>query len=256
MNTKVWPALLGTGLTLLLAGCPSTAIKPPPTPVSGFQAFDSPRDFDPPGRVFRVDQSGVVYGVGDLDVKPRSGSEVTMKFESKSNWSLRTALATMGVAAESVPAQLQAELGRSREVMLGSTKARREYIDDQDKPDAKAQALIDEVGMKPGNRYYVIRETIATDAVEYRTKSAFTANATLNAEIKKLIETKTGLNLGSNSEVSLPLSFDKSMRVWYKTERITPRAGTLGAGATRPQVTLTAATPEEFRVPEQVKTDS
>ena len=220
--------LFFAALVALSAGCKhfDGAIIPP---LKDFEAFDSPRDFDPPGRVFRIDQQGVIYGVGQLSVTPKTGNEVTKKYSSKANWSLETVLKTAGVAAEKVPAVAKLDLERQREVSLESTKSVREYIDDEDQPDKKAEELLGRVGYKKDNKYFVIRETVATTALDFKAERKWLADLNLEAEFQKVVSANSNFKFDNDKTFSLVATFDKPMRVWYKIERLSPKSG-LGVG--------------------------
>jgi hypothetical protein len=218
-----------------------------PTTLEGFEAFDSPRDFDPPGRVFRVGPDGV-QGVGTLDIVPKTGNEYTKKYGSTVNWSLDVILKSTGVAAEKLPAAAQADLSRTHAVSLGSTKAVREYIDDSDQPTKKAEDLVARVGYRKNNKYYVIRETVATSSLDFSSDRKWLADLNLEAVFSQSLSLSNQFKYENDKTFSLVATFDKPMRVWYKVERLVPENG-LGVGPNAvPSFTNATVLPGEFRI--------
>lgn len=192
-------------------------VPPAPTAAEGFVPFLSARDFDPPGRIYRVDQGGTVYGVATLRLEPLKGSEALAKVERKSNFSLGEVLELTGAKALEGPASLKAEVSKVREFTLQSTQGNREYLDDGQVDKALPEALRTIV-VRPGNRYYLIRETISTSNLSYSSDKSWAANLGLQAPIEAVLSSNTSLKWDDSTKFSIDAKFPAPMRVWYKPE--------------------------------------
>lgn len=229
-------------LSLILAGqgCVSTGTGKPYSPVEGFQAFPSARDFDPPGRVFRKDSDGNIWAVGSLQVKTESGHEETLAISKKQNTSLGGFLKSIGVADDILPAELKTKLSKEIEIELASVSGTREYLEDDSGVYPAVIALFKRVPFKKDNEYYIIRETIASDEITYRSKVNWTANIGSSAEIKKMIDANTDAHWGNENTVTMVKKFKTPLRIWFKAEKIVPKEA-LGIGPSDLQFDLVEA---------------
>jgi len=214
-------------LFFMVLGCD----KRPPlaVPVEGFEAFPSARDFDPPGRVFRKDADGKTWPVGLLQVTPQSGKEETLAISKKEHVSLGGFLKSIGVAENILPAELKSKLNREIEVELESVSGTREYLDDDSGVYPAIAALFRRVPFKKDNEYYLIRETIASTEITFRSKVNWSAEFGADAEIKKIISANTEAKWGKENAVSMVKKFQSPLRIWYKAEKLVPMEA-LGIG--------------------------
>jgi hypothetical protein len=240
----------------LLVGC-ATQIKPPNPLGEGFVAFESPRDFDGPGQVYRVDPQGAVYHVGEIKVEPKTGTEQSKGMSTTANWSLATALKYTGASLGGVSPEASAQLSHERSVTIDSTSVTRQYIEDTDRPEEKVTALLGTVKYRPNNKYYLIWETAATKEINVKGSRKSLGNAKVQAELKNVISGNAELKYDSESSFSLVAKFPKEMRVWYKPEKLEPQMamaaaapGTAGAKAV-PAFKLTRANPGELSLPKK-----
>ena len=241
-------ALLAS-VVLIDTGCSTSQWKTPPSPGDGFVAFDSPRDFDAPGQVYRIDTQGNLWQVGTIGVVAKSGKERTRTMESKANWSLSTVLKTIGASATQLPANARAEVSRSREVTIEGTDVTREWIEDTQQPAQKVAKLLSDTEYRSGNKYFLIRETQAVQALTFHGSRKWLANAGVEAEIQKEISGKAEFKIDNNDSYSIVAKFDHPMRVWYKAEKVEPKFGAARGGRGGLEVELQEARPNELRLP-------
>lgn len=204
---------------LALAGCNSldrssfdvgTHLRYP-----GFETFPTPRSFDGPGHVFRVDGAGKKFTVTQLGVRVDPvGEEEFPEYHQKSDWGANAVAKFMSVA---LSAGMSSDY--TLEVSLGPGSRERTYDLDIDE-----QLLAAQLDFKPGNRYYVVRETIAVPWVKMTLLDTNEANARLrNAIDKKIIDDATlGWSWTSNDKVSLVRSFRTPHRLFFLADELTP----------------------------------
>lgn len=255
MGMRFHSLLVSVILTGLIAGCNTLGTRTPNPLGEGFVAFESPRDFDGPGQVYRVDPKGTVYHVGQIKVQPKAGTEQSKRMSTKANWSLATALKYTGASLGGVSPEASAQLSQERSVTIESTNITRQYIEDTDKPEQKVTELLAEITYRPDNRYYLIWETAATKEINVVGSRKSLGNAKLQAELQKVISGNAELKYDNEASFSLVAKFPKEMRVWYKPERLQPQMTTAAAPGGRetkaavPAFTLTRATPGELALP-------
>lgn len=198
-------------------GCGTHPVVPQGPKFENFQVFASPRSFDPPGRIYRVQPDGQVFGVITLSITPQSGEESIPKIETKANSSLEELLETVGVVAEEVPASISAEIKRKREVTFEGLDAKREFLDDADLDNVLPKALAG-IKIRSDNKYYVIRETISSKEINYKMDKSWILNAGFDARFKDIVKNKTNLDWDSGENFSMNKKFNQPLRIWYKAE--------------------------------------
>lgn len=206
-------------LCAVLYGCTASNVIGPGVIYEGFKVFASPRSFDPPGRIYRVQQDGQVFGVVTLLIKPKSGVEAIPKIETKANFSLKELLETVGVTADELPASVSAEITRKREVTFEGFDAKREYLDDADLDKVLPQAFAD-ITIRPDNKYYLIRETISSDNINYKMEKSWILNTGFEVNFKDILKNKVNLNWNSGENFSMNKKFNQPLRIWYKAESL------------------------------------
>jgi hypothetical protein len=97
-----------------------------------------------------------------------------------------------------------------------------------------ARRVIDWV---PNNRYYLITEAVVADSVMYILGSKAIADLGGSGRLRSLVVGHSNLGLTSGAESELVARFPKPYRVFYKTERLTPKGGSLGGGPVAIDVT-------------------
>ncbi len=128
-----------------------------------------------------------------------------------------------------MPTKLKAEVKREFEVVLGSVSGIRERLQDDS---GVRQAIIEyfkKHEYEKDNKYFVIRETIATKELDFSSKTNWIAGINVSAEIKKLVDADAHLNWDDKKSFSLIKKFKTPLRIWYRAEEIEPKE-VLGVG--------------------------
>jgi len=239
-------------LVTALIACETTPNGPiTPVEVEGFKPFPSVRTFDKSGRIFRIDPEGNYWKVALLEVNPQVGDEILPKVMAKTEISLEQVLETIGVAAAEVPANLHANITKSREFVTESVNGQREFLDDSQVDPLLSEAFKDII-VRKNNRYYLIRETILSEQLNYRSSKSWLVDAGVEAEFKEVVKGKADLNWGDQEEFSLNKNFDQPLRIWYKAERIEVERP-LGIGPGQPvKMKTIQVNPDEFTIPRDV----
>ena len=219
----------------------------------GFRAFPSARNFDPPGRVFRI-KDGVVYGVTTLAVVIEEGDEQTPYLRDSRTFSLASLLDAFGIAGGDIPITMKADLSKTAVFEVASTRGRREWISDDAGLRAKLSDKFKSIEVDKGSTYYLIRETISAKEVSYRTSANFLATLNARADLEKLLKGQGDLKVESGNEVSLIQKFSSPLRIWYKAETISLEQP-LGAGPGQPY-TVRGLTKAEVLLNAPIPTDS
>jgi hypothetical protein len=188
--------------------------------LEGFEAFATPRSFDGPGTIYRLDKDGKRFLVASLDVvNAVRGKEVIPKFTSSRDLSISQLLESIGVAAAKLPANANINMTSSRKTSLETTNGDRKEIADGDiltvlnKWKASTKPIED-------NKYYLIRATIASDNVDYKVDKSWLFYAKLDLSILNLAGYKGSANSKSEDTLELESRFDEKMNIWFKAERI------------------------------------
>jgi hypothetical protein len=202
---------------ILIGGC-STHPTIPQGPVSdGFQFFSSARSFDPPGRVYRVDPTGQIYGVTKLEIDPIIGDEVLPKIKTKETLSLKALLKTLNLPIEKLALSSDLDLNSTVEVNIQGSDAIREYLDD-DVLDYILPKALSQINIRTDNKYYVIRETISSKNIEYTFNKGKEFSSNTEATLKEIAQGNIDLSWESTNVVTMKRSLDKPLRIWYKPE--------------------------------------
>jgi len=217
-RTSLISILLGSAL---LAGCPSAPLKPP-SPVSseGFEPFATPRSFNGPGTIFRLDEAGKLFPVAGIRFEVQEGVEVIPKMTFARVLSLSQFLEALGASTATIPASVRANLSRTTTANVESTTAKRRYVFDEDIEPAmlKWASTAKPIG---GSTYFLIRETIVTPGLVYKVDRNWLAS--LNVDIKVLKAAGYTVEPKGSSADTLEMSavFSEPLNVWFKAERIT-----------------------------------
>lgn len=239
-------------LTLvLIVACEQIGPPDGPLKIEGFKAFPSPRTFDPPGRIYRVEPSGKVFGVGHLKVKVQKGKEEIVDYKDTTNISLKQVLETIGVSATKFPVVANLELERKHRFEVKSVSGIREFIDDE-QVDQQLPLVLSRIKIRDGNQYYLIRETVLTDNIDYTAEKSWLVKLGIDAKFQNAVKAHSGLNWGTGQTFSLKKKFDELYRVWYKAERLEIEQPLGAASGQLPLVKRVAPVPGEFSLPSPV----
>jgi hypothetical protein len=224
--------LLGIGLAWLLLRTPTLGLP------EGFQAFGSARAFDEPGQIFRIDDAGTVFRVLKVEAKISQAQEVIPQMSS--NETLRLDQVIRGLVGKNVTDE-SGEVGHSLQgeyvMELQATDAVREFIQDVDVDLSKIREQIDAAGYHAGNKYFIVRETIAARKIAYRIGSDVKGAEKIAMDVKEVSSGHVMASYVSGRSLTLNREFDEPMRLWYKAERLQPRSAAF-AGSAAPEFTL------------------
>jgi hypothetical protein len=218
-------------VTILFLSCACTQEGPQTSVTSeGFKPFLSARgdDFDPPGRIFRMDPDGKIFGVTQLKIQYQTFPEVLYKLKYSSEVSFEEVLQTIGAINEKLPVKATAELKYKRFFETESVNGQREISND-DVIDKALSQDFPKIIIRENNKYFIIRETIKTDNLIFRSDRSWLASMGIEGELKKICENNAKLNFLNEKEFSIEKKFDKPMRIWYKAESLNVHK-VLGAG--------------------------
>lgn len=187
-----------------------------PTFEKGFQLFPSPRMFDGPGTVFRIDGDGVRRAVADLStvLSVRRESEVVPHVVSArrtevSGWLSLGSLSRGEIQAEVVDSAFLSVFGAVREFAYEAT----------------IEAAVDSVAKlldwSRSGRVYIITETISADSVEL---GFVRRNAVSLADTASAVRAAGGaIRWHPVSSSRLAVAFGRPHRVLYKAEELVRR---------------------------------
>jgi hypothetical protein len=217
-SLRIYRGLGVTGI-LAIAAC-STAPTPKtiadaPVFEPGFQIFPSPRTFDAPGTIFRVDAEQIRHPVVDLsgmlNIVPRD--EVIPRLSVQGAFSIGAFLTWLG--GEKRGAQYQ----RVDSITVAVTGAKREqaFETSLDKVLDSARHVID--WGRPG-KIYLITETVLADSVQIRlsTSTAISVGDSLKTDSARAHGISVQWRPQRAAEISV--RFPKPYRVFYKVEQV------------------------------------
>lgn len=147
------------------------------------------------------------------------------------NFTLGEVLKTIGIAAEDFPMGVNAKIDRKTTFQTESSNVEREYLDDRDTDNAIREVLTG-IKIRSDNKYYIIRETLRSNSLKFKVNKNWIAEIGVEADIKKLIQSKTNATWQEGSEISIDKTFDKPYRIWYKAEELEIKES-LGMGPKR-----------------------
>jgi len=211
----------------------------------GFKAFPSPRTFDPPGRIYRVDPTGSVFGVTSLKLKSQQGKEEIADYKDTTDISLKQVLETIGVPATKFPVVAALDFERKRRFETKSVSGVREFVDDE-QVDQQLPLALGSITIRDDNQYYIIRETVMTDNIDYVSEKSWLVSLGLDAEFQNVVKAHSDLNWGTGKTFSLKKKFDGLRRVWYKAERLVIELPLGAAPGQLPLVKRGKVAPGEF----------
>lgn len=208
----------------LLASCavasPRPGLPQAPTFENGFQVFPTPRTFDGPGTIFRIDPNGVRHAVADLSSMLRitPQDEVIPSITVRSAFDAGAFLSWLGQRSE--VGQLQRV--DSAVVAVHGAKRERAFEVQLRRVVDSAAHLID--WSRPG-KVYLIAETILADSVDIDLSSTIVAaiGDTLRADSARA--RGITVNWHPSTSTHLDMKFPRPYRVFYKADQLARRSG-------------------------------
>ena len=211
---RLVPALL----IYLTLSCSPRPIRLPNTPSfeAGFQVFPSPRTFDPPGTIIRIDPSGVRYAVADLSgllkITPRE--EAIPRLLVYGEFDVGAFFSWLGAPSGS------AGFNRIDSAVVEVDGARREQTFDVDlaRVEDSARSLLD--WRKPG-RYFLIRETILADSVVIILSRSVRVATGASFATDSAAKRGVSVSWSPRAATRIGLKFRQPHRVFYKLDLLT-----------------------------------
>ena len=205
-----------------VVGC-KTSPPTPPTGVlaqEGFEAFATPRSFDGPGTIYRIDEDGKRFSVSEIIIQFHTGDEELQNFISTREISIGQLLQAIGVLAEEMPTSAKANVSSTASTTIEARSAKRHYVRDDD---IEAAMLEWAANARPRERniYYLIRETVATNSLNYRVQRDWLASFSIDAEVLKSAGFEGEAKYTDASILEIERLFDAERNVWYKAEKVT-----------------------------------
>ncbi len=202
------------------------------TIVDGFVPFSSFRLSDAPGTVVRIDRSGGHHRVIQLKPKIETTPEVTYDLESSLSFSVEKLIQATLPESNCRPLSGQYNPSLVSQVTINSINGIREFTFDED-----VDPLLNELNRmfaegklryRPTESYWIIRETIKTDNVNYSANIGWLTRANVMTSLRSCnddepIETSEGhveLNFEASNQVNLKKVFDEPLRGWYRAEQL------------------------------------
>jgi hypothetical protein len=215
--------LAGLGATLFailaLAGCAdplttgvvgaSTVNRPEFIPglPKGYQCPLVPNGFDPAGSIYRLDKSDTYYRVKDFSsdptVKSMSGYKKDVLISNYVLSDQQTASAGLSFeilknALPGLSANASADFNKEISVDITVEDMVGEVIDDT-VADYIVNWFKTNIEPKPGNKYFLVRETVKAGSVSYRLKHKDLAKFGGKAQLEKLAEGASNVTVNDNN---------------------------------------------------------
>lgn len=222
-----------------------TACQTPKPPVGilgseGFEAFATPRAFDGPGTIFRLDSEHRRFFVDSVAFTTTGGQEMLAAQESSREMTLAQVVESIGASAAALPIRVSTDLSSKRFTSIKATTAERSRTSDKDVEDALRRWA---TTAKPvvGSEYWLIRETVSTPGLTYKVSNSWLAGLGLNAEALNKAGYKGEIKATSGDTLEMDTKFTNPLNVWYKAEKVV-FSPAFGVGPNQYTVTRTPAT--------------
>lgn len=235
-----------TAAVILLAGEPRSRERV--QQYDGFVLFPIPTTADPPGTVFRIDQSHTRFVVTDLSNRiPVHRADVAVPDYrntevAKANF-LLSFLRRMGILS-GPSVSVSGSLSSAVSVRIDT--AEREFTEDAEVDTAISRGIAG-LPIKAGSKYYVIRETISAKRVAYTFEKQFLQDAQTTGKIGQVANAEAMASWNSSHSSELDQRFQVPHRVLYKAEQIV--VGTGFGGTVHDYQRIPIAEPVDFNPP-------
>jgi hypothetical protein len=240
---------------IFLAGCSSSKL----TDISrslryeGFDTFPTPRTFDGPGYVFRIEkQSKKKFPVTELNVKrePPVGQEAFPSYNQIVRWSATLVASYLG-APETVITTASADASNDVDVQIKLGLGKRYRVYDDAVEEALKSARI---RFREDSDYYVVREAIAVPTISVILARKATATAGIRAMFQKIVDTTANVHWEDQSKASLIQDFGQQPHyVFFTVDRVVPSG--IGASETSEAVIVSPDIREHVEWKEEVTSE-
>ena len=196
-------------------------VEPDVVSYDDFDTYPTPRTFDGPGYVFRVDQEKKKFPVLKLDVRVESsGWESFSRQVKTTTWKLGALGEFLGDSkvVEQLKASGNADAEVRTEIELGTGSRYRTYDADIEVAVKKAK-----ITYRRDSRYYVVREAVAVKKITLKIDREGGIDAKVEANLKKLARAdgKTSVVLKDNTQLIADFG-NEELFIFYKVDRLLP----------------------------------
>jgi len=222
--------------------------KPPPLLGPGWQFYSRPTQLEPPGTVFRIDQSKRRYIVDTLEVATQSGEEAVARREE-------SVTANLGMLARffGLGPKLDVAADHTETFVFELKGASRQYVGDVDL-DTALNPWLARLAPREGSRYYVIREAESGSEIIYHLNRGQVDKLGGEASLSEKAKLEGNLHMSTSKEdYLLQQKFETPMRIMFLPEELRPYSPTREIGkeavitrspVTEPLVWVDAEEPE------------
>ncbi|TVT71418.1 MAG: hypothetical protein FHP92_16945 [Denitromonas halophila] len=222
---------------IILNGCFLLPDSLPPTPAKGFQCLPVPTEWNEPGSLFYVDNNGDAFRVGKVpSVDGKSGIAAVPTQKTTQSFNVGVLIKTLELLTESTGWSGQLGISGNSTITIRS-----EYQDvihvitDEPQPNVVSDWFTSRYSMVDGNKYYLIRESLAARSIDFAISSSDFAKIGGQAKFKQVAEGKLEVLERKNEDsISLKKTLSKHVNVCIKAQRLVPASAGSGAKTLRP----------------------
>lgn len=195
------------------------------------KGYDCPmnsNDLYPVGSVYRRDANGVFYNVKDLSksamITDHVRKDIKISDYEITDTQKMDAEASVALLKKVVPGlsvNANAKKKRSVSVDVNVKDIRADDIDDE--VEGKVVAWLKQnVSIKPGNKYYLVRQAVKASEVSYKIKKQDLAQIGADADLENIAKTSANLSIrDSEGSINLSQTFEPRITVCTKSAEIT-----------------------------------
>lgn len=195
------------------------------------KGYDCPinsSDLYPVGSVYRRDKNGVYYSVKDLSkhsiVKDHLRKDIKISDYEISDTQKTNAQASAALLKKAVPSlSLDGSAKKKKAVSLNVTvkDIRADDIDDEVEANI-VKWIKSNVGIKPGSRYYLVRQAVKASSVSYVINKKDLAEIGAKGNLKEVANASANVTLRDNDgSLKLSQTFEPRITVCTKSAEIT-----------------------------------
>ena len=186
-----------------------------------FDMYPTPRTFDGPGAVFRVNREKKKFSVLTLNVKvENAGREAFPNQGRTTTWKLGAIADFLGDSKviDQLKASGNADVEAKTEIVLGTGSRYRTFDQEIEKAVKDAQ-----IKYHRDSYYYVVREAVAVKKVTIKMESKGDIDSNVEGGFKKLATAKAKTDVTLTNKSTLDVDFgNEELFIFYKSERLLP----------------------------------
>ena len=201
----------------------------------GWQFYSKPTTLDAPGTVFRIDDKGVRYKVGKLDIKPTRGKEAAGRIVKSCEASVGILASLFGLDKIGIGAKRK----KVERLEFEITNPVKEETTDM-AIDEVLDPFLEQLEYRADNKYFIIRDTRMASAMKYYLSEQLVNDISGGARAIEKIKVEGELKKVKEGEYELNQTFDEPMRIMYLPEEIVPIS--VGLAGSKPQLGLARVT--------------